>query len=763
MKKLFLLIPFIILHLYSFSQTDVQRDTRVNAVLKLALASNSGYYIYGRSNSSMFINIAVLNQASHTMSWFTCHGRLFDSTRLTEREYEQVTSKRLDPFVLYQHICNEYLTDIAVAKDVFRLNGDNKLVDSLTPNYHALFASESVQKAKTPLQKLIAIENVRKHILTQLVYLNCSDPIRLQDNPLFKTNKGQAGAMIQTKDSTIYYNIDLTSAVTKIGLYKKSPEKLYIYNRLSQVIDSVLVLREKYDLLLKEKTDVFLLYRGWLEMQWQGTMSNIMRNAKGNDISDTGLYRQVNIKDKNAIEKELYGELNAIEAKINVLILPETKSIEQAIYDTYQNETSEITYMPLLGIGYELIQKRGLKEYELTNHLGNVLATVTDKKLGHSSNDSTVDYYNADVVSAQDYYPFGMLEPGRVLNVEKYRYGFNGKENDNEVKGDGNQQDYGMRIYDPRLGRFLSVDPITRQYPQLTPYQFASNSPIKNVDVDGLEGMAQGTASSGIWHIPGDANDDGHYTKTELRQGWKIMKFTGKLPLYTLTPYSISIPMMVGDITGIPVTPSPQAFSSPAATALVETTAVEDAAGPIISSKTIPTESETIEAFNSSYALDNTISKSSGSNVSEATTSQVVSANGGNATSQAISKTALRKAYAEKFFSSVGKSEKEVSSLMETIDFRKAVRPKTFKVGNKVFRFEKINGKDGAEMHFFTDAYGADAGPTAVGFSEASGYKLTTYEVTKETEVMESTIRGTKTKQYFSTELQNNVKKISEE
>jgi hypothetical protein len=44
-----------------------------------------------------------------------------------------------------------------------------------------------------------------------------------------------------------------------------------------------------------------------------------------------------------------------------------------------------------------------------------------------------------------------------------------------------------MRIYDPRLGRFLSVDPITRQYPELTPYQFASNRPIEGIDQDGLE------------------------------------------------------------------------------------------------------------------------------------------------------------------------------------------------------------------------------------------------------------------------------------
>ena len=82
-----------------------------------------------------------------------------------------------------------------------------------------------------------------------------------------------------------------------------------------------------------------------------------------------------------------------------------------------------------------------------------------------------------------------MNMPGRKFTQggSAYRYGFNGKENDNDVKGEGNQQDYGMRIYDPRLGRFLSVDPLTKEYPELTPYQFASNRPIDGIDLDGLE------------------------------------------------------------------------------------------------------------------------------------------------------------------------------------------------------------------------------------------------------------------------------------
>jgi len=78
--------------------------------------------------------------------------------------------------------------------------------------------------------------------------------------------------------------------------------------------------------------------------------------------------------------------------------------------------------------------------------------------------------------------------PGRSFTSSTgYRYGFNGQESDGEVKGAGNQQDYGFRIYDPRIGKFLSVDPLTKSYAMLTPYQFASNTPIMAVDLDGLE------------------------------------------------------------------------------------------------------------------------------------------------------------------------------------------------------------------------------------------------------------------------------------
>ncbi|MEX2482935.1 MAG: OmpA family protein [Brumimicrobium sp.] len=68
-----------------------------------------------------------------------------------------------------------------------------------------------------------------------------------------------------------------------------------------------------------------------------------------------------------------------------------------------------------------------------------------------------------------------------------YRYGFNGKERDDEVSGNGNVYDYGFRIYNPRIGKFLSRDPLAASFAWYTPYQFAGNKPIIAIDLDGKE------------------------------------------------------------------------------------------------------------------------------------------------------------------------------------------------------------------------------------------------------------------------------------
>jgi RHS repeat-associated protein len=70
-----------------------------------------------------------------------------------------------------------------------------------------------------------------------------------------------------------------------------------------------------------------------------------------------------------------------------------------------------------------------------------------------------------------------------------YRFGFNGKEDDNETYGDGNEVDFGARIYDGRLGRWMSVDPLSSKFVSYSPFTFGLNSPIIVIDQDGLENI----------------------------------------------------------------------------------------------------------------------------------------------------------------------------------------------------------------------------------------------------------------------------------
>ncbi|HLV40637.1 MAG TPA: RHS repeat-associated core domain-containing protein, partial [Brumimicrobium sp.] len=66
-----------------------------------------------------------------------------------------------------------------------------------------------------------------------------------------------------------------------------------------------------------------------------------------------------------------------------------------------------------------------------------------------------------------------------------YRYGFNSMEKDDEIKGQGNSYNFGARMYDPRVGRWLSLDPLSREYPEYSDYSFVGNSPILFIDKDG--------------------------------------------------------------------------------------------------------------------------------------------------------------------------------------------------------------------------------------------------------------------------------------
>jgi len=135
-------------------------------------------------------------------------------------------------------------------------------------------------------------------------------------------------------------------------------------------------------------------------------------------------------------------------------------------------------YLDHLGSGSLFTFTRGTKLFELTNHLGNVLATVSDKKFGTAVTGipSQISYYTADVKSAQDYYPGGMQMPGRTFNPFGYRYGFNGQMKSSEINSDGNNYTAQFWEYDSRIGRRWNLDP--KPIYGISEYPAFNNTPV---------------------------------------------------------------------------------------------------------------------------------------------------------------------------------------------------------------------------------------------------------------------------------------------
>ena len=132
---------------------------------------------------------------------------------------------------------------------------------------------------------------------------------------------------------------------------------------------------------------------------------------------------------------------------------------------------------------------RGAMNFELSNHLGNVLVTVSDRRIQVQDNGSLLNpkpvlRFDPDVLTANDYYPFGMGMPGRKFEAGSlYRYGFNGQERSTEVDPKGNSSTAEFWQYDARLGRRLNIDPVVKEYE--SPYLCYSGSPIVLSDPNG--------------------------------------------------------------------------------------------------------------------------------------------------------------------------------------------------------------------------------------------------------------------------------------
>ena len=121
---------------------------------------------------------------------------------------------------------------------------------------------------------------------------------------------------------------------------------------------------------------------------------------------------------------------------------------------------------------------RGSKQYELSNHLGNVLVTISDRRLQIIPALNGTSGIIADLMSASDYYGGGSPMPGRNFNSNSYRYGYNkGSEKDDEITGvTGSHFTTEFREGDTRLLIWWGGDP--KPNASLSPYSYMNGNPI---------------------------------------------------------------------------------------------------------------------------------------------------------------------------------------------------------------------------------------------------------------------------------------------
>ena len=134
-------------------------------------------------------------------------------------------------------------------------------------------------------------------------------------------------------------------------------------------------------------------------------------------------------------------------------------------------------------------------QIHVLDHLGSV-RVIVDK--------------SGNVVERDSYYPYGgRLEDGSVEQSDN-RYRYNGKESQSDFGLP--YLDYGARMYDPTTARWLTQDPLSEQYYDISPYSFCAGNPLKYVDMDGMD----------IWEI----DSEGYIRWREKSEGHRLYSMT---------------------------------------------------------------------------------------------------------------------------------------------------------------------------------------------------------------------------------------------
>jgi RHS repeat-associated protein len=207
-----------------------------------------------------------------------------------------------------------------------------------------------------------------------------------------------------------------------------------------------------------------------------GKSSSYTYDSNGNMTTDNGksisiTYNQLNLP--KLVSKASTGE------QLTYVYDANGRKLRKLYYNSPRDYIDGIEYNSTKQIEFiQTEEGRAIKtgssyvyEYFLKDHLGNTRATVKQ---------------DGTITQVQDYYSFGMeMNPGNMFSFSPGNfYKYNGKELQYELSL--NQLDYGARFYDPVIGRFSTIDPLSEIARKWSPYSYGANNPIRFIDVDGM-------------------------------------------------------------------------------------------------------------------------------------------------------------------------------------------------------------------------------------------------------------------------------------
>jgi RHS repeat-associated protein len=145
-----------------------------------------------------------------------------------------------------------------------------------------------------------------------------------------------------------------------------------------------------------------------------------------------------------------------------------TSPLYVRILDQYDNVVASNSYTTNGSYSLSFTPSTSGSTYKIQLYMPNAVSQCM-----YSLDNISISYYEVDTDIVCENVPLG------------YRYGFNGMEKDDEAKGKGNSYDFGARMFDPRIGRWLSRDKKEYKMPDHSPYVFVNNDPIRYIDPDG--------------------------------------------------------------------------------------------------------------------------------------------------------------------------------------------------------------------------------------------------------------------------------------